>query len=113
MKIKLIVIRTAEPQKLAEFYSLFGLTFNYHKHGISPYHYSADIDGLIFEIYPLAKNQSEVETHLRLGFEIDNFEETLATLMSQGLSEPKQTDFGVIAIVTDPDGRKIELYKKV
>lgn len=114
MKVKLIVIRTLDPKKLADFYGLLGLSFNYHKHGTSPYHYSADIDGLIFEIYPLTKNQKEVDEYLRLGFELDNFEETLKVLRVKGylFSEPTKTDFGIIALVTDLDGRKIELFKK-
>ncbi|RFS14449.1 VOC family protein [Emticicia sp. C21] len=113
MRIKLIVVRTQYPEKLADFYSLLGLTFDYHKYGNSPYHYSAVIDGLIFEIYPFTKNQTEADKNLRLGFELDSFEESLAALSNQGflISEPKQTDFGIIAIITDPDGRKIELYK--
>lgn len=113
MKVKLIVIRTKEPQKLADFYSLLGLTFDYHKHGTSPYHYSAIIDGTVFEIYPLTKNQTKADKHLRLGFELDNFEEIIELLRNQGLllSEPIQTDFGILALATDPDERKIELYK--
>lgn len=115
MKIKLIVIRTQKPENLANFYNLLGLNFEYHKHGNSPYHYSALIDGVVFEIYPLSKNQTEADNYLRLGFEIDEFDSNIELLNSQGflLSEPTQTDFGVIAIVTDPDGRQIELYKKV
>ncbi|GAB3502715.1 VOC family protein [Emticicia fontis] len=113
MKVRLIVIRTKEPQKLAEFYSLMGLAFEYHKHGNSPYHYSATVNGLVFEIYPLTKTQIEADKHMRLGFEIDNFDETLVLLRERGflLSEPTQTDFGTIAIASDHDGRKIELYK--
>ncbi|RYU97006.1 VOC family protein [Emticicia agri] len=114
MKVKLIVIRTQDPKRLADFYSLLGLSFGYHKHGKSPYHYSADIDGLIFEIYPLANNQTETDKYVRLGFELDTFDETIEVLRNQGflLAEPNETDFGLIAIASDSDGRKIELYKK-
>ena len=114
MKVKLIVIRTQDPKRLADFYSHLGLSFGYHKHGKSPYHYSAEIDGLIFEIYPLANNQTETDKYIRLGFELANFEEIVEVLRNQGflLTEPNDSDFGIMAIASDSDGRKIELYKK-
>lgn len=114
MEIRLIVIRTNDQKILANFYSLLGLTFDYHKHGNSPMHYSTKIGSLVLEIYPLAKNQIEIDKNLRLGFAIDNFDETLKTLGENEIafSEPTLTDFGYITIVSDPDGRKIELYKK-
>jgi predicted enzyme related to lactoylglutathione lyase len=114
MDIRLIVIRTGDTKRLADFYSLFGLTFDYHKHGDSPFHYSATIGQTVLEIYPLAKSQSEPDRALRLGFGIDDFDETVLKLRGlevSFLSGPTQTEFGIIAIINDPDGRKIELYK--
>ena len=114
MEIRLIVIRTNDTKRLANFYSLLGLTFDYHSHNNSPFHYSATIGSLVLEIYPLAKNQTEVDKNLRLGFAIDDFEKTLELLGNNGFiySEPTVTEFGFLTIVSDPDGRKIELYKK-
>ena len=114
MEIRLIVIRTNDQKRLADFYSLLGLTFDNHKHGNSPMHYSATIGTLVLEIYPLLKSQTETDKNLRLGYAIDKFEETLNVLSKNGVafSEPTLTDFGFLTIVSDPDGRKIELYKK-
>jgi lactoylglutathione lyase len=114
MEIRLIVIRTNDQKRLADFYGLLGLTFEYHKHGNSPMHYSATIGTMILEIYPLTKSQTEIDKNLRLGFAIDNFEETLKLLNKNEItfSAPKLTDFGFLTIISDPDGRKIELYKK-
>ena len=114
MDIRLLVLRTDDMKRLAEFYSLLGLTFDYHKHGNSPFHYSAKIGQTILEIYPLTKSQTQPDRNLRLGFGIDNFDETVQKLKSLGVSfslEPTQTDFGFMSIVSDPDDRKIELYK--
>ncbi len=113
MEIRLIVIRTNNQKRLAEFYSLFGLTFDYHQHGNSPLHYSTKIGSLVLEIYPLTKSQTETDKNLRLGFAIENFEETLKILITNGItfSEPTLTDFGFLTIVSDPDGRKVEVYK--
>ena len=53
---------------------------------------------------------------MRLGFEIDNWSETIDKLKEdpkvEFLTEPIQTDFGFMSIIKDPDGRKIELYRK-
>ena len=115
MQIKLLVIRTPDLSRLAAFYELLGLKPEYHKHGNSPYHYSAQIGNIILEIYPLAKGQAEADKELRLGFEIDSFENVVDLLKEKEttfISEPIQTEFGFMAIVKDPDGRKIELYRK-
>lgn len=74
MEIRLIVIRTNDQKRLADFYGLLGFTFEYHKHGNSPMHYSAKIGTMVLEIYPLTKSQTEIDKSLRLGFAIDNFE---------------------------------------
>ena len=114
MEIRLIVIRTNDPKRLADFYSLLGLIFEYHQHGNSPMHYSATIGTMVLEIYPLTKSQPEADKHIRLGFTLDNFDETLNLLKANEIefSEPALTDFGFVSIVSDPDGRKVELYKE-
>lgn len=114
MKLKLLVIRTADPQKLSEFYSVFGLKFDYHSHGNSPMHYSADVDGITLEIYPLTKSQKESDRNLRLGFGIEKFDVVMQTLRDAGVvvhTEPTNTEFGYMAVIGDPDGRKIEVYQ--
>ncbi|TKC06670.1 glyoxalase/bleomycin resistance/extradiol dioxygenase family protein [Pedobacter polaris] len=115
MDIRLLVLRTGDTKRLADFYSLFGLTFDYHKHGNSPFHYSAAIGQSVLEIYPLTKSQAEADKNLRLGFSIDNFDQMVVALKELQIPfslEPTQTDFGFMAIISDPDERKIELYKK-
>jgi lactoylglutathione lyase len=114
MQLKLIVLRTADQKALADFYTLLGLNFDYHKHGNSPYHYSAHIGETVLEIYPLTKTQTGPDKDLRLGFALDNFEAALSQiekLQFTILMPPAQTEWGFMAIVQDPDGRKIELYK--
>lgn len=101
--------------RLVEFYSLLGLTFDYHKHGNSPYHYSATLGSTILEVYPLTKGQTEADKDLRLGFAVNDFETTIQLLKGKEitfLSEPMESDYGFMVIVKDPDGRKIELYKQ-
>jgi lactoylglutathione lyase len=115
MELKLIVIRTKNPELLAVFYTNLGFNFEYHKHGKSPFHYSALIGTTVFEIYPFTKSQIQADKELRLGFSLTNFDFTIPQLKSKGvifISEPMQTEFGYTTTIEDPDGRKIELYKK-
>lgn len=114
INFRLLVLRTDDQKRLADFYTQFGLTFDYHQHGNSPFHYTAEIDQMVLEIYPLEKNQEKPDTSLRLGFGIDHFDDVVFKLKENQVRfilEPKETEFGFMTIITDPDGRKIELYK--
>lgn len=115
IKLKLLVVRTGDMEKLVDFYQILGVNFEYHKHGNSPYHHSAAIGGTVIEIYPLTKTQTETDKNLRLGFELDDFDKVINLLKESQVSfasDPAQTDFGFMAVVIDPDGRRVELYKK-
>ena len=114
MELRLLVIRTLDQKRLVDFYTQFGLVFEYHKHGNSPYHYSANVDKTVIEIYPLAKGQIDSDKNLRLGFSLDKFDLVIQDLKDTHcafICEPFESDFGFMTIVEDPDGRKIELYK--
>lgn len=114
MELKLIVIRTGALKAVAEFYTLLGLSFDYHQHGKGPYHYAATSGDMTLEIYPLAKDQMQADAYLRLGFRLDHFEEVIERLRLKNvpfLSDPAASAFGYKAVVADPDGRKVELYQ--
>lgn len=115
MELKLVVLRTPDPPQLANFYSLFGLVFEYHQHGNAPYHYSTYLGKTVLEIYPLARNQMQADATLRLGFEIADFDKIWQQLTDRQVKiifQPTQTEWGSMVVIQDPDGRKIELYKK-
>jgi predicted enzyme related to lactoylglutathione lyase len=111
VKLNLLVIRTSDMPRLVNFYKLLGFKFDYHKHEQGVYHYATKIGETVFEIYPLLKSQKEADISTRLGFKIDNFEEIIAILSEFIVSKPMETEFGACAILKDPDGRKIEVYK--
>lgn len=50
--LSLLVLRAADPERLARFYSAFGLAFRTEKHGEGPLHWSCDLGGSVLEIYP-------------------------------------------------------------
>lgn len=115
MDLTLLVIRSAMPEHLAEFYTSLGMSFEYHRHGYGPYHYSARLGPTLLEIYPLAKGQEKADLSLRLGFAIDSFDLVIQTLQQQSVTfhqAPTATEWGVMAVIADPEGRKMELYKK-
>lgn len=100
--------------RLVNFYALLGAVFNYHRHDTGPYHYSAIMEQIVLEIYPLTKTQTQADRDLRLGLGMDDFDGTIQLLKENGVRfslEPMQTEHGFMAVVIDPDGRKIELYK--
>jgi len=114
MELKVLVIRSGDPKRLADFYSTFKLVFDYQQHGNSPFHYSTHIGQVLLEIYPLLENQDEADKNLRIGFSIDDFVEIVEKLKSSNVVfavHPQETEFGFMAVVCDPDGRTVELYK--
>ena len=114
-KLSLIAIRSDKPKELSELYELFGLNCEYHRHGKRTLHYSTEIGGIVFEIYPLTKNQENRDKTLRLGFTIDNLDATIEILKTRNVKivrEPKESELGYVSIVKDLDGRRIELKEK-
>ena len=114
VELKTLVIRSAIPEQTAEFYTCLGIAFEHHRHGQGPYHYSGYIGSTLLEIYPLAKGQDKPDNTLRMGLTVDAFEDVISVLQAQGATfhqAPTVTEWGVMAIVVDPEGRKIEIYK--
>jgi predicted enzyme related to lactoylglutathione lyase len=114
MQLKLLVIRSANPAQLAQFYTQLGYSFEQHRHGKGPLHYSSTIAQTVLEIYPLAKGQEAADPNLRLGFEIEQFELVLEKLTEQGaklIQAPYESEYGWMGVVEDLEGRKVELYR--
>jgi lactoylglutathione lyase len=113
MILNLLVIKTADMSRLVNFYNILGLEFDYHKHEKGVYHYATKIGETVFEIYPLLKSQTEADISTRLGFKVANFEEKIGLLSEFIISKPMETEFGLCAILKDPDGRKVEIYASI
>ena len=67
----------------------------------------------ILEIYPLPQDQP-VDTTTRLGFSIadpDAVVKEIEGVRGRLLKAARQTPWGYVAIVADPDGRTIELHR--
>lgn len=113
-RLNLLVIRSEESARTIGFYELLGLCFQEEQHGKGPVHWAAEFGGLVMEIYP-AKLPNDVDRTTRLGFEVDEIESILASLRVQCVevvNDLKQTQWGLRAVVKDPDGRSVELVQK-
>lgn len=110
----LIVVRTEHTARLTAFYSTLGLKFVEERHGTGPIHHSAQVGTAVFEIYPAATT-AEVDASTRLGFRVADVASVVETLRSAGspiVAEPKAGPWGMRAVVRDPDGRAVELYRR-
>ena len=115
MKINLVVLKTYRPDDLASFYEQLGIKFENHKHGNGPQHYAAEIDNVVFEIYPLPKDKQQADDTVRLGFTVNDLDSTIERLRNAGgkiVKEAGMTEWGYVSIVEDLDGRKIELKEQ-
>lgn len=113
-RLSLLVLRSAEPTRLVDFYTLLGLCFQEEQHGKGPLHWTAEVEGFVLEIYP-ALPPEDVDRSTRLGFEMDDVVSVVASLQNQGITimnELKQTQWGLRAVVKDPDGRAVELLQR-
>ena len=109
--LNLVVLRSSDIDRAAAFYRQMGLLFTRHSHGSGPEHYSSEVAGLVFEIYPLApKSQPTVGT--RIGFRVDSVDEIVSQLAEIGaeiVTSPTDSEWGRRAVVKDLDGHSDEL----
>jgi catechol 2,3-dioxygenase-like lactoylglutathione lyase family enzyme len=102
--ISLLVIRCKGLEESKSFYELLGFNFVKEKHANGPVHYSCELDGCVFELYP--NNGESPQDNNRLGFKVSNLAAILEKLK---ISESYTFAGNTINVVTDPDGRKIEI----
>lgn len=111
LSLKLLVLKTDAVERLRDFYGGLGFEFVEEQHGNGPRHYSAPLGDGILEIYPLPDG-GKVDGTTRLGFGVSDVEGVVESVreLAEVVSEPKQTQWGLRAVVRDPDGRAVELY---
>jgi len=110
--LNLLVIRASDPWNVARFYSILGLEFVEEKHESGPSHLSCDLGSSLFEIYPLGR-KGQPTTGTRLGFAVRSLAETLEDIAQSSsssiLESPHETEWGLTALVLDPEGHRVEL----
>ncbi|MEN3941347.1 VOC family protein [Prosthecobacter sp. SYSU 5D2] len=110
-RLNLVVIRARNAARLAEFYTVLGLSFALHRHGTGPEHFSAENESGVFEIYPV-KGDEEPTRNLRLGFEVKGVKATVSDLVKAGakmVQSPMDSPWGLRAVIQDLEGHKVEI----
>jgi lactoylglutathione lyase len=110
----LIVLRTKNIQKITAWYGAIGIEIVKEKHEKTKSTYTADLEGLLLEFLPLSEETPAPEPNVRLGFVVADLEKTLAELKAHAtvvINPPQSTSRGFRAVVRDPDGRSVELYR--
>lgn len=95
------------------FYTRLGLRFSRHRHGSGSEHFSAELSGVVFEIYPAALDAAST-VGTRIGFRVPSVNAALAAIADYPasiVSPAKDSEWGRRAVVTDPDGHRIELLE--
>ncbi|MDI1312297.1 VOC family protein [Prosthecobacter sp.] len=109
--LNLVVLRSPDIDRAAQFYRQMGLLLTRHSHGSGPEHYASEVSGMVFEIYPMTP-KSLPTTGARIGFRVESVDE-IVTLLSQIGTEiitaPTDSEWGRRAVVKDLDGHVVEL----
>ncbi len=108
--LNLIVIRSADLDRAARFYSALGIRLDRERHGAGTEHLAGQSGSVLLEVYPSADT---VRTNdVRLGFRVRSVADSVTAAREGGgsvLSPPRQSPSGVRAVVCDPDGHRVEL----
>jgi len=111
VSLNLVVLRSPDITRAAEFYTRLGLQFTLHRHGSGPEHFTSVLaDGGVFELYPLESGATVFGT--RIGFRLPSVDDAVAALTGHPgaiVSMPAESEWGRRAVVLDPDGNKVEL----
>jgi lactoylglutathione lyase len=112
-ELNLLVLRAADMAALVQFYAALGIEFNKEQHGSGPEHYSGKAGGALLEIYPIGSGAAT--TAARLGFTVSSISTSITAAVAAGgtiVSPPQDSSWGCRAVLTDPEGHKVELLQK-
>lgn len=111
VELNLVVLRSADIDRAAQFYQLLGLEFTKHRHGTGSEHYASELGAFVFEIYPRQK-ESDSSTGTRIGFRVFSVDKAIVELEKAGariVSLSKDSPWGRRAVIDDLDGHRVEL----
>jgi len=109
--LSLVVIRSGDLERSAQFYETLGLSFIKHSHGSGPEHLACEMGPVVFEIYP-RKDAADSTVRTRVGFRVRSVDAAIEKLQKTGVtivSPPKDSPWGRRAVVDDFDGHRVEL----
>lgn len=115
-RLNLLVLRVGDLERAANFYRLLGFEFIKHAHGSGLEHFASDADGLVLELYP-ASAKHPVTCSVRIGFAVEDVDAMTARLGgvagAKVISMPADSEWGRRAVVSDPDGHRVEIVSVI
>jgi lactoylglutathione lyase len=114
-----LVLFTADLDRTVDFYRLLGLPLDVDDHDDEgPLHYACDLDGCHFAVFP-AEGGGRAPAFRQAGasfpgFTVESVETVVEAVRAAGASviqEPSPYPWGVRAVIEDPDGRPVEVYR--
>lgn len=112
VSVCLIVLRSSDIHRSAEFYRAIGLQLAIEKHGTGPEHYCSRNSSCLLEIYPLSDPTKSTQS-TRIGFQVTELEKitkNLEILGAKVIQPPAISPWGYRSIVRDFDGHTVELF---
>lgn len=119
-KIGALVLFASDLERTVAFYRTFGLPLEGDDHGEDegPLHYACELDGCHFAIFPATgegRSPRLGEPGASFpGFVVGSVEEIIEAARAVGatvIQEPSLYPWGVRAVLEDPDGRPVEIYR--
>jgi len=110
--MNLVVLRSVDLERALRFYAALGIALSREQHGSGPEHLAATIGTLVLEIYP--QGSADKTVGVRLGFRVKSLVTTIARLQAiEGVivSPMQESKWGLRAVVSDPDGHRLELVE--
>lgn len=115
VSLTLLVLKTRQVEVLRLFYQTLGIELAEERHGMGPVHFAGRAGDVVLEVYPLPDDGSPVDVAIRLGFAVESLADVVRKLQAIGapvVTPPKETAWGLQAVVKDPDGRSVELTQR-
>ncbi len=110
--LNLVVLRSINLERAFRFYAALGIVLSWEQHGSGPEHLAATIGTLVLEIYP--QGSADKTVGVRLGFRVKSLMTTIARLQAIDgviVSPMQESQWGLRAVVSDPDGHRLELVE--
>src|SRR5437588_8514311 len=110
VSLRLLVLKTHQVDRVRAFYEALGIAFTEEQHGKGPIHFAGRVGDVVIEVYPLPDDGTPVDSSTRLGFTVDDLVSVIQALHGIGteiVTQPRETAWGVQAVVRDPDGRAL------
>jgi lactoylglutathione lyase len=111
-----MVLRVANIDASAQFFSNLGFNPVRERHGNGPEHFSFSIHGnLVCELYPWNKNTSPPANFARFGILVSSLAEMRDRLSTAQIPVIRSSALGADRewiLVMDPDGNQVEIFEK-